>query len=195
MDTKSKAYKKHLEKKYLPGRDLFLHYIIYPKYMQSFNKNKIYDLGCGMGEFLIFCRKKNIDAFGIDSNPSFVTFCKNKELNVQEGNIINLYNIKIDNAICDNVLEHLNLNQIDSFFKNIKEIIQPKGILLIIVPCEKGYQCDPTHQTFIDESIIFEFCQKYQLIINKQYYHPINRKFIGKYFYLNMSIFEIFVPE
>ena len=112
MRIDTEEYGQYLEKKYLPGRSFYLNYLIYPKYLKEFKNSietAIYDFGCGNGEFLKFCNKKRIQAIGIDSNYSLVEECQKKGLNVIHDNIVNFnkLGVKIKNAICDNVIEHL----------------------------------------------------------------------------------------
>jgi O-antigen chain-terminating methyltransferase len=193
MDTKSNDYKAHLEKKYLPGRKFYLHYIVYPLYIKEFSEGEIWDFGCGLGEFLRYCRVKNRKAFGVDSNPNFVDICLSHGLNVQIDDIANPRTIhhKLKNVICDNVLEHLRLDSIRKFFVNMKRMMLPAGTLLVIVPGEKGFLKDPTHKTFIDKLLMRNLCEEYNVRIDKLYYYPINKEIIGKYFYLNMSVYRL----
>ena len=58
MKTKSSAYKDHMEKKYLPGREKYLQWLFYPKIIARIEGDKIGDLGSGTGEFLKFPRTK-----------------------------------------------------------------------------------------------------------------------------------------
>jgi len=73
METESSEYLEYLNTKYLPGRPLFLKFIYYPQIFNEFKPDKpVWDLGCGSGEFLSFCKRKNRIAKGIDSNTSFI---------------------------------------------------------------------------------------------------------------------------
>ena len=196
MRIDTKEYGQYLEKKYLPGRRLYLNYFIYPKYLKEF-KNRlemgIYDFGCGNGEFLKFCYKKGIKAIGIDSNYSLVQECQKKGLDVIHDNIMtfNEPGTKINNAICDNVIEHLTLKEIYKYFKNLKNLIAKGGILLIIVPGVKGYQKDPTHKTFVNSEFIKKLCLDLNIQINKIFYIPFNFEKYGNLFYLNMAVYKL----
>jgi len=193
MKTESSEYKEHLENKYLPGRALYLRWFFYPKIIKQFNIKEIIDLGFGTGEFLNYARSKGRTISGIDNNPFLVEKSSNFGFDVKLDNITTLDTIEnsIFNAICDNVLEHLDLNEIDKFFSTISEKLIKNGTLVVIVPDLKGFQHDPTHKTIVDKSLIKGFCEKYFLNLYKTFYHPINLKFVGKFFYLNMQVFVI----
>jgi len=193
METSSEAYKEHLENKYIPGRDKYLQCIFYPKILRQFNIGEILDLGCGTGEFLQFLKSKNRKFSGIDNNSFLVEKCINKGFDVKLGDVTKLENIRenTENALCDNVLEHLDMNQIDMFFAAIKRKMAKSGKLVVIVPDKKGFQHDPTHKTFVNRQIIEELCLKYEIKLQKSFYHPINIGLIGIYFYLNMQVFVI----
>lgn len=195
METHSNEYKKHLENKYLPGRRYYLKWFFYPKLFNEFkNSDAILDLGCGTGEFLNYCRSRERQALGVDSNEYLVRSCQEKGFNVQYGDISKTMIIKelnINNLICDNVLEHMPINVIEDFFENIRTQILKGGTIIIIVPCEKGYQRDPTHKTFLNLSMIQSLCEKFQLTLDNHYFHPFNSKWIGKHLYLNMQVYVL----
>lgn len=193
METNSEAYKEHLENKYLPGRDKYLQWVFYPKILNQFNNGAIIDLGCGTGEFLKFADYKKRSITGIDNNPFLVQKCLDLGFDVRVDSVTKLETIerKISNALCDNVLEHLEIEEIDTFFSEISSKLDETGTLVIIVPDKKGFKHDPTHKTFVNKEIISSFCEKYFLKLSKVFYHPINLKFVGSFFYLNMQVFVI----
>jgi 2-polyprenyl-3-methyl-5-hydroxy-6-metoxy-1,4-benzoquinol methylase len=194
MKTDSLEYKEHLENKYLPGRSTYLKHFFYPKIFKTFhNQGKIYDLGCGMGEFLSFCKSKNREAIGIDSNVHLVDICKNKGLNAVVDNVISPASIneQIQNVLIDNVLEHLDNDALNIFFENSTKYIQKGGFLIVIIPDKKGFKKDPTHITFVNYNILKEKCDMFNLKIKSQFSHPFNVKSVGNFLYLNMQVFVI----
>lgn len=196
MRIDTEEYKKHLEKRYLPGRSYYLSYLIYPKYLKEFKDRlemEIYDFGCGNGEFLKFCNTKEIKAVGIDLNYSLVEKCQKKGLNVIHDNIVSFSKPgnKISNAICDNVIEHLTFKEIYKFFRNLKNIMSKEGIILIIVPGSKGFQKDPTHTTFVNRDVIDGLCLNFDIQINKIFYMPFNFATCCNYLYLNMAVYKL----
>jgi trans-aconitate methyltransferase len=193
METTSEAYKEHLENKYLPGRSLYLKTFFYPKIMRQFDKEEISDLGCGTGEFLKYLKSKKRAFRGADNNPHLVELCQKMGFDVIMDDVTKLENIKapIMNAIVDNVLEHLDMDQINSFFASLKAKIRKGGTLVVIVPHEKGYTYDPTHKTFVNPTIIREMCTKHGATLERNFLHPFNMELIGRILYLNMQVFTI----
>ncbi|MGE0567585.1 MAG: class I SAM-dependent methyltransferase [Bacteroidia bacterium] len=193
METNSEEYKKHLEEKYLPGRDVYLNTFFYPKIVKQFIPGPVMDLGFGTGAFLRYLSAKGYTFSGIDSNPHLVGMNKENGLDVALDDVTKLETIDkpLTNAICDNVLEHLDMDQIDSFFNACKQKFIKNGILVVIVPDKKGYKRDPTHKTFVTKEIIQNFCKKQSISLIKDFCHPFNSRFIGRVLYLNMQVFVI----
>ncbi|MDI1355625.1 MAG: class I SAM-dependent methyltransferase [bacterium] len=193
METTSQEYKDHLENKYLPGRDKYLQWFFYPKILRQFSKGHIVDLGCGTGEFLRYLKIKNRSFSGIDNNPHLVEKCVKMGFDVVMDDVTQLNNVKapIDNAVIDNVLEHLEVSQTDSFFKALKAKMNKGGTLVVVVPDKKGYRYDPTHKTFVNKALMQQMCDKYQLNLHSNFLHPFNWKFMGSILYLNMQVFVI----
>jgi len=193
METQSEEYARHLKGKYHAGRFLYLSSIVYPSYVRELSRGEVWDLGCGLGEFLLYCRKRNIVGFGIDSNPYFVKECQGRGLSVFLDNIISPHVLPkgIKNAVCDNVLEHLSIEEIRLFLNSLKTKMIPGGVLLIVVPGLKGYARDPTHKTYVDRRTVEELCREMDLDLTKVFYHPVHARFLGDIFYLNMTILKV----
>jgi len=193
METSSKEYKEHLENKYLPGRALYLRTFFYPKIYKYFKDGDIFDLGFGTGEFLFYCKSKGRKIIGIDSNTYLVKMIKDMGYDVEVDDVTKLDTIHtpMKNAIIDNVLEHLDKNQINSFFKVTSSKMAKGGTLVVIVPDSKGYERDPTHKTFVNKTIIKEMCEKHGCTLSENFLHPFNMGFMGRILYLNMQVFII----
>ena len=94
-------------------------------------------------------------------------------------------------GVCDNVIEHLGREDMDRFFENAKQIFEPGGKLLVIVPGKKGFARDPTHQTFVTSELMSEVCRQHSLAIESVLYAPINSRVAGNFLYLNMALFTL----
>jgi trans-aconitate methyltransferase len=193
METNSAEYKEHLENKYLPGRDKYLQWFFYPKILRQFSDKDIVDLGCGTGEFLKYLKIKKRKFTGIDNNPHLVELCVKMGFDVVMDDVTKLEYVKspIDNAVIDNVLEHLEVSQTDSFFAALKTKMNKGATLVVIVPDKKGYQYDPTHKTFVNKDLMLQMCKKYDLLLVNSFLHPFNMGFMGAILYLNMQVFVI----
>lgn len=191
MKTESESYAEYLEEKYLPGRDLYLNKLFYPRVYRELGEGPVIDLGFGAGAFLRFLHAKGRIVQGIDSNQRFVELAS--EFNVNLDDITKLDSLKqpIQNAVTDNVLEHLSLEQIKAFFNVFSQKLAANGRLVAIVPDAKGYEKDPTHVTFVTREILEPICQSNGLRISNFFCYPFNSRAVGKVFYLNMQIFVI----
>ena len=93
-------------------------------FLDSLNSDSlVYELGCGNGRNMNY-DKKNLTFIGLDNCENFVKICKNKNLNVVNGNIINIPFKKntADAIICIAVFHHLsNQNNIEIIGLNYKD--------------------------------------------------------------------------
>ncbi|MFQ6038854.1 MAG: class I SAM-dependent methyltransferase, partial [Candidatus Aminicenantales bacterium] len=72
---------------------------------------KVLDLGCGRGEFLELLEEKGIDALGVDINRQMVEICRDKGLECQEGDLLEVLMEQEDRSLggifSSQVIEHL----------------------------------------------------------------------------------------
>jgi len=195
MKTESAEYSEYLSNKYLPGRSLFLKYIYYPRILKEFKPEKtILDLGCGSGEFLSFCKAKHRNAKGIDSNLSFISLCKSKGFSAEFDDLSQFKTIpdnSIENALIDNVLEHLSEAELYLFFDVFERKACDDATLVCIVPGERGFKKDPTHKTYVTKNLLFSVLKNKKLFIISEYCHPFPTTFVNSFLYLNMKVFVI----
>jgi SAM-dependent methyltransferase len=154
-------------------RKLFL----YPK-LHSYLKGRTLDIGCGVGDFLYIYK----DIVGVDINIDCVNYCKSKGLNVQLMNIdvLPFEDNSFDSIILDNVIEHIENPSI--LLSEIKRVLTPKGILLIGVPCDKGYKFDIDHKIFYDIKSL-QTLLSIDFILKYHFYTP-------PFFYLFRKLFR-----
>lgn len=195
METKDQSYSEYLENKYLPGRSQYLNWIFYPKILRRLTaKSPIIDLGCGTGEFLRFCRRRGRAVVGVDSNPTLAAKCREDGFEVQLDSICELSSLAgrtFENAVCDNVLEHLEREPLQQFFRRLEALLAPGGLLMCIVPGAKGYQKDPTHKTYVTHEVLREVMNPKAFTVAPRYFHPVNLGLVDRVCYLNMQVFEI----
>ena len=74
------------------------------------------DLGCGRGEFLDLCRENSLPAMGVDVNPAMVAACRERGLDVAEGDglahLRTLPDASLGGILLSQVVEHLSLDQL-----------------------------------------------------------------------------------
>ncbi|MCL2028008.1 MAG: class I SAM-dependent methyltransferase [Bacteroidales bacterium] len=187
--TEQVEYSEYLSEKYLPFRDQYLFSFYYPKLIKQFSPNTtIIDLGSGLGSFLRFCKKHKISAKGYDTNADMVAQCQKAELDAKVASVLGFPEASVKSAFCDNVLEHLTLEEIYTFFQNLKTKMISGGRLVMLVPGPVGFRKDHTHATFVDVALIESICKTMSLKLTKAFYHPFNCKFISRFLYLNMTV-------
>ncbi len=84
------------------------------KYVQHFEHTEpVLDLGCGRGEFLELLREAGVEARGVDGDPRMVAECRQKGLDVVEGDLARyLEQIEpesLGGIVLTQVVEHLDL--------------------------------------------------------------------------------------
>lgn len=110
-------------------------------YLQYMPKNKdadILDLGCGMGHFMYFARRKGYNKIvGCDSSKECIDFCKERNFNVVYNNIFDFLAGKencYDAIVFNDVIEHLYKDEIIELLDLINIALRPNGVLLIKTP-------------------------------------------------------------
>jgi 2-polyprenyl-3-methyl-5-hydroxy-6-metoxy-1,4-benzoquinol methylase len=94
----------------------------------------ILDIGCGTGEFLNYCRKKNFTTTGIEPNEKARNFSE-KEFGLSIFGETGLYNFSpatFDVITMWHVLEHV--HKLNERLQRIYQLLKPGGTLIIAVP-------------------------------------------------------------
>ena len=81
-------------------------------YVGAFRKGgKVFDLGCGRGEFLGLLRENGIEGEGVDINGQMIEICLDKGLNCRQGDILERFaevpDGSLDGVFSSQVVEHL----------------------------------------------------------------------------------------
>ena len=136
---------------YLKQRSLFgqiyRQFYLYP-FLTRYLRGKIIDIGCGIGDFL----KYHKNAVGVDPNPYVVDHCRKSGLNASQilDSKLDFPDSTFDGAILDNVLEHV--EQPGGLLNEIHRVLRPGSPLVVGVPGKMGFQADPDHKRFYDET-------------------------------------------
>jgi O-antigen chain-terminating methyltransferase len=92
------------------------------------------DLGCGRGEFLDLCREAGLPARGVDVNPAMVAACRERGLDVAEGDglahLRTLPDASLGGILLSQVVEHLSLDQLTELVALCAAKLVPGGALI-----------------------------------------------------------------
>lgn len=116
-------------------------------FAKKYCKNKtVLDLGCGVGIGTAFIAENGAKkVLGVDYSESAIKiagasqqFKKNKNISFMVGNGLELEKIhkKFDVIIAFEIVEHLPVNLVDEFLKQLHRKLNPNGVLLLSTPNE-----------------------------------------------------------
>tara|TARA_Y100001968_G_C19411056_1_gene746321 strand:- start:840 stop:1844 length:1005 start_codon:yes stop_codon:yes gene_type:complete len=99
----------------------------------SVKNNKLLDVGCGNGKFLLRARDIGYEVYGIDFDPTAVDNAMENKLSVDCGNLLEInYKRKFDAITMSHVIEHLD-NPLD-YIKEIYRLLKPGAYFYIATP-------------------------------------------------------------
>ena len=104
-------------------------------YFERFRKsNKILDIGCGIGYFLVEAQKRGWEVYGTEYTDAAIKICKSKEIHIQKGPLdANKYEAHSFDIVCSfEVIEHIN-NPVEELFE-IKKILRKDGLVYVTTP-------------------------------------------------------------
>lgn len=172
-----KQYFEYLGKRSLVG-GIYRNWLLYPRLSLSL-KGKTLDYGCGIGDYLRY--KSN--TVGADINQYNIDYCKSLSLHAEliQENRIPFEDNFFENAVMDNVLEHIPAQETDNVIKEILRVLKPNGKLLIGVPGIKGYKSDSDHKHFYSESNLIALLNKHHCNKVKSFHMPIHMLWLQNY--------------
>ena len=95
----------------------------------------VLDVGCGRGEFLAMLNDRGIAARGLDSNPEMVALCRERNLDVVEGDAVDyLSSIAVESLgglIATQVVEHFRPDYLTRFLDLAYEKLQPGSTIIL----------------------------------------------------------------
>jgi len=103
--------------------------------VSKYSKGKrILDIGCGTGEFLLFCKTKGLDVSGVELNDKPREAAKTKYgLDIRKTILdFNLNENKFDCISLWHVLEHI--HELNATIESIKKYLKPRGVVIMALP-------------------------------------------------------------
>ena len=109
------------------------------KYLLPKPKDRILDIGCGVGYFAKLLSDHGCNVYGVDINPESVELCNSTIGNnfiVGNAELLEYSDECFDKILCSEVLEHLkdDLTAIQEIYR----VLKPNGLVLITVPSTDG---------------------------------------------------------
>ncbi len=105
----------------------------YVAYFQ--NCAHVLDIGCGRGEFLELLRESDIPGYGVEMNQTMVHHCRQKGLNVEEGDIFShlqsLPDNSLDGIFIAQVVEHYALKELHHLLKLCFDKLQHQKYVVV----------------------------------------------------------------
>jgi len=132
-------------------------------------KNNVYDLGCGRGEFVELLTENKIGVTGIDSYQDFVDYCQGFNLNVHYGEALEkLKNVnKVDGIFLGQVVEHMPLKHVIAILETAYEKLEDGCYIIIETPnplslsiFTQSFYIDPSHNKPVHPYLLRYLTQK-----------------------------------
>jgi O-antigen chain-terminating methyltransferase len=116
----------------------------------------VLDLGCGRGESLALLRDHGIAARGVDGNARMVAQCRERGLEVEEGDLFAILAAaeagSLGGVVSFHVIEHLPLPELGRLVHLAYRALAPGGVLILETPnplslvvAARNFWLDPTH--------------------------------------------------
>jgi SAM-dependent methyltransferase len=103
--------------------------------LKKHDPKRILDLGCGSGEITDTLRKKGFNIVGLDISESDCKAAKECypkcDFQVYDGLNIPFEKNSFDTVILNDVFEHVPYSYMDKLIENIKEVVEPEGLIYI----------------------------------------------------------------
>ena len=142
---------------------------------------KVLDIGCGVGNFLISAKKKTDKVFGLELNEKAVSVCESKGLSVYNQTIQHHaedHKEYYDVVCMFQVLEHV--YDVKDFIQAALQVLKPGGKLIIGVPNNEPYflgydkyctlNLPPHHMGLWNKQVFEKFASLFNLSILKMQY-------------------------
>ena len=144
-------------------------------FLDNLEKDQIIgDIGCGNGKNMLY--RKDLINYGCDFSKELVKICLKQNLNVIEGDILNIpyKDNSFDYTLCIAVIHHL--STIDKRIKSINELIRvtkPGGKILILVWALE--QESNSKRKFTKQENYVDWKNKSKQLLGKRYYYVFKK--------------------
>ena len=177
------AYHSYLKRESLLGF-IYRRFILYP-FLRILTGPNFLDVGCGVGIFLSYGSRSQ--SLGLDINPFNVDYVTSRGYRaklIDQTSSFPVSSNSFSSCIIDQVLEHAE-DPSYLIHESYKALI-PGGLLIVGLPCEKGFRADPDHKVFYDRDSIISTVQSHaKFSFIRSFYFPFNLRFLGRFLTYN----------
>jgi len=129
------------------------------------SKSIILDIGCGRGEWLELLKENGFYAKGLDLNEVMVRICKERKLDVVEGEALSFLESVTENSIGAvtgfHIIEHYPFNYLIKLVDEVLRVLKPGGVAIFETPNPNNvlvgscsFYLDPTHLKPLPSSLV-----------------------------------------
>lgn len=178
-----RAIVEHLQRMFFPGREI-----------------AVVDLGCGYGDFVNLVKAHQRFAVDVEDVSSYLE----SDIHFLHQDLTNLSPIgdsAVEVVFSSNVFEHLTKPQLNIVMSEVRRILKPGGLLILIQPnfrfCYRNYFDDYTHETVFSDISLSDFIKSQGLEIRsvKPRFLPFSMKsLIPKSYFLTKIYLSLGFP-
>lgn len=128
------SYEKQIKKMNKKSISEFKKALFYSNSLIKGKKVSVLDMGCGAGDLYSYCKKLNLNYFGVDSSKEMVSLAKKKtgaDIRVEDFSKTSFKNDNFDLIISKWAIQ--TTDNIEKVYSECSRILKPKGIVLILV--------------------------------------------------------------
>lgn len=105
----------------------------------------ILDLGCGTGGLMMYLKEMGYNNIkGFDLSDDAVRICKERNLNVSKGNMLDVNDLvesgSINVLVTNDTLYFLALEAVPALITSLRKVLKPEGLLIFNLPAMKAFR-------------------------------------------------------